>query len=117
MFAPIPSASVATAVSVNPGLFESVRIAYLSYYEDPVIGMAFNGLDGAAFKALQLAASDPIAAEYPERFRRFMRPGTKHVLLFDLPSVDADGVRLSDWLEAFADDVDAGWPDLHAAGS
>jgi hypothetical protein len=94
----------------------SVRIAFLSYYEDPVIGQAFNGLDGPGYKALLLEQTDPIAAAYPDRFKRFMLPGNKHVVMFDLPAVSADGVKLADWLTAFANDDGDGWQDVLADG-
>jgi hypothetical protein len=92
----------------------NVRIAFLSYYEDPVIGTAFNALDGAAYKALLLAETDPIAADHPDRFKRFMLPGSKHVVMFGLPDISADGVKLTDWLAGFADG-DATWRDVLAS--
>ena len=94
----------------------SVQIALLSYFEDPVIGKAFNNLDGPAYEALLREQTDPIAAEYPDRFRRFMLPGNRHVVMFDLPDVSAAGVKLSAWLSAFADDDADGWRDVLADG-
>ena len=58
----------------------TIQIFLLSYYEDPVIGLAFNGLLGPAYKALLIQETDKVQQAYPDRFKRYMVPGANHVL-------------------------------------
>lgn len=93
----------------------TLHVALLSYYEDAVIGTAFNGLDAVQYKALLLRETDKIAAAYAERFKRFMLPGAKHVLTFELPTLAADGLQLSAWLQALSAGDWEQWQDVLVA--
>jgi hypothetical protein len=93
-----------------------IDISVLSYFEDGVIGGAFNGLSGPDYKALLVAETGKVQSAYPERFKRFMVPGDKHVVTGGWASVTGDGVKVSDWVTAMAKSDDTVWKDLLAAG-
>jgi hypothetical protein len=94
----------------------TIHISLLSYYEDQVIGTAFNSLDGPAYKALLTSESGKVQASYPDRFKRYMLPGTAHVVTTGWNTVTADGVKVSDWVIAMVQGDNTVWKDLLASG-
>jgi hypothetical protein len=94
----------------------TIKISVLSFFEDEVIGTAFNGLDGAAYKELLVNETGKVQAQYPDRFKRFMLPGTSHVVSGGWPNLTADGVTVSSWVAAMATGDDALWRDILATG-
>ncbi|MBM4364141.1 MAG: hypothetical protein FJ104_15785, partial [Deltaproteobacteria bacterium] len=100
----------------------TLRLAAFSAYEDAVIGATFLGMTGPDFKALLLEKTGAIQALYPDRFRRFLVPGTSHTtLLADAgPSPNGSGIHgfltvvegqsVSEWTQAFVDGT-AEWTD------
>ncbi|MBN1655032.1 MAG: hypothetical protein JXA30_14785 [Deltaproteobacteria bacterium] len=95
---------------------ETVKISMLSYYEDSVIGTFFNEMSGPDYKALLLTETDSIHANHPDRFKRFMLPGQRHVVSRDWSTVTADGVLVSDWVTAMVTGDDSVWKDILADG-
>jgi hypothetical protein len=93
-----------------------MRISVLSYFEDSVIGTAFNGLSGPEYKELLTTETDKAHSAYPDRFNRFMLPGTMHVVSTGWPSVTAGGVTVSDWTSAMAKGDASVWTDILATG-
>lgn len=87
----------------------TLRVAAFSAYEDGIIGGVFLGMTGPEFKALLLAETDRIHAQYPERFRRLFVEGSLHTVLMlneEMNSLGGyltpyDGVTVSDWTRAF----------------
>jgi hypothetical protein len=94
----------------------TMKISLLSYFEDGVIGTTFNGLDGAAYKELLVSETNKVQAAYPDRFKRFMLPGTSHVVSGGWPSLTADGVTVASWVTAMATGDDTVWQDILATG-
>jgi hypothetical protein len=94
----------------------SLRVSVLSYFEDAVIGTAFNKLDGAAYKALLLDVTGPVQAAYPDRFARYMLPGATHVLSNAWSTISADGVGLPDWIGGMVERDPSRWRDVLATG-
>jgi len=94
----------------------TIKISVLSYFEDPIIGVAFNGLDGPQYKALLVEETGKAQAAYPDRFKRFMLPGASHVVSGTWPGGTADGVTISSWVTAMATGDDAVWKDILATG-
>lgn len=94
----------------------NVRISILGYYRDGVIGVLFNKFEPEEYERVLKTETGKHAAAYPDRFKRYMVPGDKHVLSSDWLTITADGVKLSDWMGAMAQGNDAVWTDLLATG-
>jgi hypothetical protein len=93
----------------------NVKISVLSYFEDNVIGTFFLGLPGPEYKALLTSWTGKVQSAHPDRFERYMLPGTSHVVSAGYRTVKADGVAVSDWTEGMVKG-DAIWTDLLATG-
>lgn len=93
----------------------NVKISVLSYFEDGVIGGFFLGLPGPEYKALLTTETGKVQSAHPDRFKRYMLPGTSHVVSAGWRTVTADGVAVSDWTAGMVKG-DAVWKDLLAAG-
>lgn len=88
-----------------------VRISLASYMQDRVISQLL-GLGGAQYGEKLLALSAELHTAYPERFRRFLLPGTGHVLG---PLGLADDRPLSDYVVAMTNGDNSTWIDLVAS--
>jgi hypothetical protein len=95
----------------------NVKVSVLSYFGDAVIGTAFNALSAADYETLLRTETGKVQEAYPERFKRFMLPGTAHVVSAGWGSVTADGVLVDDWVSAMVTEDDSVWVDILASGS
>jgi hypothetical protein len=95
---------------------KTVKISVLSYFGDGVIGGYFNQMTQEEYKELLLTETDPIHDKYPDRFNRFMLPGTQHVVTLGWNTLTADGVKVSDWVTAMVTGDDTVWKDIIASG-
>jgi hypothetical protein len=77
----------------------NMKVSLMSYYEDGVIGVFFLGLQGPDYKKLLTTETGKVQSAYPDRFKRYMLPGSSHVVSAGWSTVTADGVKLSDWGE------------------
>lgn len=59
----------------------NVRAAIISSFGDIVVSGAFLGISAGAFETALRAESGAIAARFPERFKRFLFPGSRHTAL------------------------------------
>jgi pimeloyl-ACP methyl ester carboxylesterase len=89
---------------------EDVRIGVASHYQDPVIAQ-FLRMPPQSYEPLLRETLTPIFETHPERFKRFMLPGTLHVLW---PGQKAAGVPLDTWTVAMTNRDDATWVDIQA---
>ncbi|HMJ14122.1 MAG TPA: pectin acetylesterase-family hydrolase [Polyangiaceae bacterium] len=94
----------------------NVRVSLLSYYQDQVIGVVFNGFEPAEYEQVLKAETGKVHDAYADRFKRYMLPGAEHVLSDEWLTMTADGVKLSDWVAAMVQGDDSVWKDLLASG-
>jgi len=115
----------------------NVRAGMISSLGDFVITVTFVGIPAADFATALRSESGAIAAAFPDRFKRFLYPGTRHTVLgvdaasdlresidvgididieflemilgrFDVTSLD--GRTVADWVTSMI--ADQAWPDL-----
>ncbi len=111
----------------------NLRIAAFSATEDFVISTLYLGVDGPTFHGWLGSELDTIASAHPDRFARYLAPGSIHTTLLGDPSgfvdvgsddldfiaaflgsldtTEVDGVRVSDWLAALVDET-AAWTNV-----
>lgn len=66
----------------------NVRVATFSSYNDNIMADVFLGLTGEQFKQGLLAATDPLHAQFSDRYKRFFVSGAMHTTLLG----DASGI-------------------------
>lgn len=89
----------------------SLKVGAFSSYGDFVIAGTFLKMEPEAFKAHLFAQTDPLQADFPERFGRYFITGTSHTAILagyydprgELPSV-------ADWARSMVEDEE-GWGD------
>ena len=94
---------------------KNIKISVLSYFEDGVIGGVFLGLAGPDYKKLLTDWTGEVQTAYPDRFKRYMLPGSSHVVSAGWKTVTADGVKVSEWTAGMVKDAPI-WKDLLATG-
>jgi hypothetical protein len=67
------------------------------------------------YRALILSQTDPLNADHPDRFKRFIKSGDDSHTALQTPlfySQTVDGVTLDAWSKAFLSPSSVGWDDL-----
>jgi hypothetical protein len=94
----------------------TAKVSLVSYFEDGIIGGTFLQLPGPDYKALLQSETAGIHEKYPDRFKRYMLPGSGHVVSGVWDVATADGVKLSDWVTAMVKGDAEVWRDIQATG-
>jgi len=77
----------------------TIRVAAFSSYEDAVIGGAFLGMEGPAFKKLLLQQTGAVHDAWPARFERFFIDGDAHTAeLAGFYDLKVNGTPLTTWI-------------------
>jgi hypothetical protein len=92
----------------------TTTVSLMSFLEDSTIGTAFLGLGGPAFAELLLTESGKVHDAYPDRFERFLLPGSLHVVGFS--EATGNGTSARSWLQAMVAGDRSVWKDTVATG-
>ena len=74
---------------------KNFRLAYMSHADDAVIGDFFMASPPPIFRTAAIRETGTLATAWPNRFHRFITPGTAHTYLLDVGTVP-------DWLQEIA---------------
>ena len=74
---------------------KNFRLAYMSHADDAVIGDFFMASPPPIFRTAAIRETGTLATAWPNRFHRFITPGTAHTYLLDVGIVP-------DWLQEIA---------------
>lgn len=92
----------------------TLRFSAFSSFGDSVIAGFFFQIPAADFKALLLSVTGKIHAAYPDRFERFLIPGTQHTTLLTL-GTSAGGTTSGDFVRGMVEKT-AAWKDTVVDG-